>query len=70
MTELKPCPFCGVPIWIRKGVYPNHLSYIEPAGDHDDECPLSMVVWHIPMEDGWTETALAQSWNRRENFGY
>lgn len=67
--DLKPCPFCGAKIEIKKCKYPNGEEYIYPDGRHDDECLLSMVSWDVCIEDGWTVKALARSWNRR-NFDY
>ena len=63
--ELKPCPFCGCNMEIRVGKYPNGDPMNEPIGWHDDSCPLSAVSWYTYPEDGWTEEAIAERWNRR-----
>jgi hypothetical protein len=64
-VELKPCPFCGCSMKIRKGKYPNGDQLIEPYGWHDEDCPLSAVPWYTWPEDEWTEERIAEAWNRR-----
>lgn len=50
---------------IRKDSFPNGDPQLEPYGWHDEDCPLSTVLWSTYPEDGWTEEKLAEAWNRR-----
>ena len=65
MNELSNCPFCGCSMKIKIGKYPNGDKLIEPSGWHEDDCPLSAVLWCIYPRDGWTEENLAERWNKR-----
>ena len=65
MSELKPCPFCGCDVTIRKDKYPNGDDRIEPYGYHNLDCPLYAASWHTYPEDGWTEDKIIDAWNRR-----
>ena len=63
MTELKPCPFCGCSMSIRKDKYPNGDDRIEPYGYHEENCILDAVSWCTYPEDGWTAEKIERSWN-------
>lgn len=63
--KLKPCPFCGCSVEIRKDKYPNGDERIEPYGWHDSGCPLDNVLWTFYVEDGCSEDLIAKAWNRR-----
>ena len=65
MNELSNCPFCGCSIQISIGEYPDGYKIIEPYGRHNNDCPLSAVIWNMYSGDGWTEENLVERWNKR-----
>lgn len=63
--ELKPCPFCGAPVWF------NHNMELEPDGIHCQQCGF-VIRWlgvrAKPREKfEVVMKKLAERWNRREH---
>ena len=62
--KLKPCPFCGAPVWF------NHNMDLEPDGIHCQNCGFIIRWFGVKAKPGEKfEVAmkkLAERWNRRE----
>lgn len=68
-VSVKPCPFCGCSMQVEYKHYPNGTGDFEPFGWHDDDCPLSEVLWCLEQDEGWTKDRVVEGWNRRVGDG-
>ena len=67
MAELKPCPFCGCQMIIKRRVYPNLSWRYAVDGWHDNGCPLQWLVIEPEDDDDnpLPPEEIAERWNRR-----
>ncbi len=67
MPELKPCPFCGCSVIIKRRVYPNLSWNYAVDGWHDNGCPLQWLAIEPEDDDDnpLPPEEIAEQWNRR-----
>ena len=62
--KLKPCPFCGCDMSLRRYTYLSGEQEWQLSGWHSDNCLLN-VSFHIP--EASNKQKLIRAWNRRAN---
>ena len=66
-SGLKPCPFCGCGVKLRKVLMcDNKTVRYNPDGNHKNGCQLKFAAF---IGNPTTEKAAAKKWNRRADDG-
>lgn len=61
MAELKPCPFCGVPVTMIYNSFDNAFKFYHKGGMADGKCPVIEPI----MLNAESLADAAEAWNRR-----